>query len=124
MLYILSFLHQTATVGGVSNSQHRCISYLSYIKPQPFHVITFSSTSCISYLSYIKPQLYPDAVNSSKVVYLIFPTSNRNIIFNLKWMDALYILSFLHQTATREISSCYPIGCISYLSYIKPQLRW
>ena len=33
----------------------------------------------------------------------------------------LYIVLFLHQTTTMELTGCNHIGCISYYSYIKPQ---
>ena len=34
----------------------------------------------------------------------------------------LYIFWFLHQTTTLSISFCFSLGCISFDSYIKPQL--
>ena len=77
-LYILSFLHQTATLFVSANAAARCISYLSYIKPQPTATIFAISLCCISYLSYIKPQHNYDVKQRTNVVYLIFPTSNRN----------------------------------------------
>ena len=35
VLYIVLFLHQTTTVIAKDEQQVRCISYYSYIKPQP-----------------------------------------------------------------------------------------
>ena len=121
-LYILSFLHQTATASGLIFVNPCCISYLSYIKPQ--HLIN-SPILCT-------------------VVYLIFPTSNRNLqiffislhqLYILSFLhqtativltyiakSMLYILSFLHQTATAPLFIIILNSCISYLSYIKPQL--
>ena len=98
-----------------------CISYLSYIKPQLIRKQVLTQYRCISYLSYIKPQ--PEIVRSfiSCVVYLIFPTSNRNSLLEKRITLVLYILSFLHQTATYANSSQEGSSCISYLSYIKPQ---
>ena len=122
-----------------------CISYLSYIKPQLVLLYRFIRPRCISYLSYIKPQLFCNDKFIFHVVYLIFPTSNRNLLCffsitdfvvylifptsnrNLAWMYncvvPLYILSFLHQTATKWLSLLRNVSCISYLSYIKPQLE-
>ena len=62
------------------------------------------------------------AIARDGVVYLIFPTSNRNIWQALSFNIPLYILSFLHQTATWYCNGYALFCCISYLSYIKPQL--
>ena len=78
--------------------------------------------SCISYLSYIKPQLLNILILILIVVYLIFPTSNRNTGTAKVSISELYILSFLHQTATDKDTTISQTCCISYLSYIKPQL--
>ena len=143
-LYILSFLHQTATLIHNCILQGSCISYLSYIKPQLARDFFLSISGCISYLSYIKPQPIAASNNQANVVYLIFPTSNRNlksrysqsrIVVYLIFptsnrnssllvlnMVKLYILSFLHQTATQLLKLAQSSCCISYLSYIKPQL--
>ena len=55
-LYILLFLHQTTTHISHSTRRSGCISYYSYIKPQPDTVRLFDMLGCISYYSYIKPQ--------------------------------------------------------------------
>ncbi len=55
-----------------------CISSLSYIKPQPCLLFLIKSRRCISSLSYIKPQLSVTLYASAKVVFLPYPTSNRN----------------------------------------------
>ena len=55
-LYIVLFLHQTTTLPSDSNVYSSCISYYSYIKPQPLGILRWTSLSCISYYSYIKPQ--------------------------------------------------------------------
>ena len=39
-LYIVRFLHQTTTIGAAEPRLARCISSVSYIKPQPPDVIT------------------------------------------------------------------------------------
>ena len=101
----------------------RCISLFSYIKPQLKSIRLWSTTSCISLFSYIKPQLREGKHGVSLVVYLCFPTSNRNCLSTRKLPqfvvylcfptsnrncdpavtmgDLLYIFVFLHQTATR-----------------------
>ena len=78
------------------------------------------------------------------VVYLSFPTSNHNNLFTRTQPLALYIFRFLHQTTTSRaavssVRKLYifrflhqtttvrsvlqsPISCISFVSYIKPQL--
>ena len=99
--------------------------------------------SCISFDSYIKPQrlYFPSA--GSRVVYLLIPTSNHNLLHLLFVLLKLYIFWFLHQTTTYSSFLCiwttlyifwflhqtttfgeivhYKGGCISFDSYIKPQ---
>ena len=56
------------------------------------------------------------------VVYRSIPTSNRNASLLINSVVMLYIVLFLHQTATYKIFYCGEYGCISFYSYIKPQL--
>ena len=55
-----------------------CISFDSYIKPQPVRGTKRTLLSCISFDSYIKPQLKSVKPFRSPVVYLLIPTSNHN----------------------------------------------
>ena len=55
-LYIFWFLHQTTTSIKEDSKQLRCISFDSYIKPQPWSHYHCHSRCCISFDSYIKPQ--------------------------------------------------------------------
>ena len=102
----------------------RCISLFSYIKPQLPFVLPQLSTCCISLFSYIKPQLIPTWAFLGTVVYLCFPTSNRNHIKVLSQNTKLYIFVFLHQTATPLCRGTHEFRCISLFSYIKPQLLY
>ena len=99
-LYIVRFLHQTTTcppffllllccISFVSYIKPqpdtlqliralRCISFVSYIKPQPFLSRACNINSCISFVSYIKPQLEREDDMLKQVVYRSFPTSNHN----------------------------------------------
>ena len=79
MLYIILFLHQTTTWILCGRVAKRCISYYSYIKPQPVRVIGIAIMSCISYYSYIKPQPGRGRGRLSGVVYHTIPTSNHNL---------------------------------------------
>ena len=100
-LYILSFLHQTATVKYTQSDASGCISYLSYIKPQLAFRIKSKGVSCISYLSYIKPQQSE-------------PT---------RWTSSCCISYLSYIKPQHEVAKYFnPYRCISYLSYIKPQL--
>ena len=121
-LYIFWFLHQTTTHWLQGKADHSCISFDSYIKPQPvgsaianiFGCISFDSyikpqlihcrslveTRCISFDSYIKPQLYDVLWWLLTVVYLLIPTSNHNIDGQSEVAIQLYIFWFLHQTTT------------------------
>ena len=55
-----------------------CISSVSYIKPQRLTAIAVVLIGCISSVSYIKPQPAAITVNLMNVVYRPFPTSNHN----------------------------------------------
>ena len=143
-LYIFWFLHQTTTARAEKLFPYSCISFDSYIKPQLFARSWTFVHGCISFDSYIKPQLIRVRRFHHSVVYLLIPTSNHNIGNFLKLLNRLYIFWFLHQTTTtlsapprslelyifwflhqtttwccsRWCSWC----CISFDSYIKPQL--
>ena len=121
-LYIFWFLHQTTTHALAPLMLSSCISFDSYIKPQPARHRRLSIT----------------------VVYLLIPTSNHNNLRVVKkesqlyifWFlhqtttvipllfitKVLYIFWFLHQTTTSSTGGWIWDRCISFDSYIKPQL--
>ena len=99
-LYIFWFLHQTTTTS----------------------IFVCLDTRCISFDSYIKPQLDKEELNGYCVVYLLIPTSNHNRICETLFPILLYIFWFLHQTTTRSRLQSHLHCCISFDSYIKPQL--
>ena len=125
-------------------SDFSCISFASYIKPQRKRVMFVSISSCISFASYIKPQQIKVSIEILKVVYLSLPTSNHNclhmvflvlMLYIFRFLHQtttynsgapaarwLYIFRFLHQTTTRRATGRTLSGCISFASYIKPQL--
>ena len=100
LLYIFWFLHQTTTLCGE----------------------TLRTQCCISFDSYIKPQLLPRKALPFSVVYLLIPTSNHNYTKGGYFVGSLYIFWFLHQTTTSMMVDGSCCGCISFDSYIKPQL--
>ena len=122
-----------------------CISFDSYIKPQLYPRQCGLIECCISFDSYIKPQLYKGLINLYLVVYLLIPTSNHNqsqkyhdsMMLYIFWFlhqtttlmlhrifsTELYIFWFLHQTTTYSLSATEQRRCISFDSYIKPQLN-
>ena len=102
----------------------RCISYYSYIKPQLTLGWIVPLSSCISYYSYIKPQPRSKAICRFFVVYRTIPTSNHNLVGIWKTTLLLYIVLFLHQTTTYGYGYFFKRCCISYYSYIKPQLSY
>ena len=55
-LYIFWFLHQTTTHTQQGLASGCCISFDSYIKPQPVIFLSNLQSCCISFDSYIKPQ--------------------------------------------------------------------
>ena len=56
------------------------------------------------------------------VVYRTIPTSNHNLVSIQTLVVELYIVLFLHQTTTSSTTFFSSVCCISYYSYIKPQL--
>ena len=64
-LYIVRFLHQTTTGEVAVTNTDSCISFVSYIKPQPHYHCMFFFPCCISFVSYIKPQ---PSVSSSAIM--------------------------------------------------------
>ena len=98
-----------------------CISSLSYIKPQLIKCKIGKPCCCISSLSYIKPQLVAVSSVFVLVVFLPYPTSNRNSDLCNFSIGTLYFFLILHQTATICVCLMRLTGCISSLSYIKPQ---
>ena len=79
-------------------------------------------SGCISFVSYIKPQPTRKRERFFSVVYLSFPTSNHNHPLLDGIINQLYIFRFLHQTTTLRRSVLLCTRCISFVSYIKPQL--
>ena len=100
MEFLVRFLHQTTT----SSITHSC------------------NIGCISSVSYIKPQRCESFLMLKYVVYRPFPTSNHNSPVEYHWPISLYIVRFLHQTTTIKLKTVGRFGCISSVSYIKPQL--
>ena len=121
LLYIFWILHQTTTAMLPSPTRERCISFESYIKPQPTCCCNLATVCCISFESYIKPQLYGIGDMISSVVYLLNPTSNHNLSLGVFSCSMLYIFWILHQTTTSLMPSTAWRRCISFESYIKPQ---
>ena len=120
-LYIFWFLHQTTTFSSFAICSLCCISFDSYIKPQPIQ-----NKGCLIEVVYL---LIPTSnhnycrqkLGQVRVVYLLIPTSNHNLnsySFAHIW---LYIFWFLHQTTTPTTYSLKFYSCISFDSYIKPQ---
>ena len=99
-LYIFWFLHQTTTWACLSRALLRCISFDSYIKPQLLAADNHRRKCCISFDSYIKPQPRGALCFGILVVYLLIPTSNHNLMSELRMINWLYIFWFLHQTTT------------------------
>ena len=121
-LYIFWFLHQTTTVFFIE--QFKAQLYIFWFLHQTTTAKIFSNInfSCISFDSYIKPQLQRSLSSLLLVVYLLIPTSSHNILRKAHVPDELYIFWFLHQTTTAVNVFLVKIRCISFDSYIKPQL--
>ena len=102
LLYIFWILHQTTTLCLSAFLLLGCISFESYIKPQPALVLKTAQERCISFESYIKPQLR-----------MLTETSIRRCIS---------FESYIKPQPQLE-ATINKLGCISFEFYIKPQLN-
>ena len=112
MLYIVRFLHQTTTRYADYKKDMRCISFVSYIKPQlrlaicqPFSVV---------YRSFPTSNHNHDVLLGKDicVVYRSFPTSNHNGLQLIIQIKKLYIVRFLHQTTTNHYELHFAPGVV------------
>ena len=120
-MYVFWILHQTTTLALGEYTEIGCISFDSYIKPQP--TMKPSGRNKVVYLLIPTSNHNPtmSVMCSIRVVYLLIPTSNHNRLHVLPMSGLLYIFWFLHQTTTQGIWRWYINSCISFDSYIKPQ---
>ena len=122
LLYIFWFLHQTTTCIILTLQIWRCISFDSYIKPQLLLNLNFSLSVVYLLIPTSNHNVEDGLTRQEKVVYLLIPTSNHNRGCSYQEQDLLYIFWFLHQTTTKGLYLNSVICCISFDSYIKPQL--
>ena len=143
-MYIFWFLHQTTTLGSLGSAAVCCISFDSYIKPQL--AVHPEVASAVVYL------LIPTSNHNWKkkhlnnyllyIFWFLHQTTTARAFFTVRlrlyifWFlhqtttslcaplggTLLYIFWFLHQTTTPSKGSTKPRCCISFDSYIKPQL--
>ena len=99
-LYIVLFLHQTTTLSHLLRSWLMLYIVLFLHQTTTNRLICLFCRCCISYYSYIKPQPDHQTTSEGCVVYRTIPTSNHNssCLGNLR--TRLYIVLFLHQTTT------------------------
>ena len=95
--------------------------FMSYIKPQPASSIEYTRIVYSTIPTSNHNPLLPDG-HSLSVVYRTIPTSNHNWKVFALHHHLLYIVLFLHQTTTDTDYDYTDYRCISYYSYIKPQL--
>ena len=60
---------------------------------------------------------------ATKLYFFPYLHQTTTVFENVLNFIKLYFFPYLHQTTTPETSSCLGLGCISFLIYIKPQLR-
>ena len=77
-LYIFRFLHQTTTFYCVCVFNGRLYIFRFLHQTTTTYRIILQVCRCISFVSYIKPQLDGYKKREAGVVYLSFPTSNHN----------------------------------------------
>ena len=130
---------------GSDQKLRSCISFDSYIKPQRLlFIIDYRSvvylliptsnhnhTATLIMIDNVVYLLIPTSNHNlyfctkvlRYVVYLLIPTSNHNLFMMRFFCIWLYIFWFLHQTTTYACFYAFVYCCISFDSYIKPQLR-
>ena len=100
-----------------------CIPFISYIKPQHLFIYCLKMFCCIPFISYIKPQLrYAVRERSLGCIPFISYIKPQRPKFSAHATAGLYIILFLHQATTEAQRSKLLERCISFFSYIKPQL--
>ena len=121
VLYFFLILHQTATTCRCWCHHRGCISSLSYIKPQQSGLE--DGADLVVFLPYPTSNRNTSSLylDSFWVVFLPYPTSNRNECYRNPNFEPLYFFLILHQTATKKLWMLNKLSCISSLSYIKPQ---
>ena len=102
-LYIAYVLHQTTTTKKRPRMVSRCISLMSYIKPQLKRGDRDTVECCISLMSYIKPQLARCGL--------------------LRVCRCISLMSYIKPQHANGVAT-KDFGCISLMSYIKPQRAW
>ena len=144
-MYIFWFLHQTTTFDLCPNQPKSCISFDSYIKPQQWShnyrfcwvVYLLIPTSNHNFGSILNSrlmlyifwflhqtttiQLKIPSVKMLYIFWFLHQTTTR--IDNMRVDAQLYIFWFLHQTTTSTSKTLQRCCCISFDSYIKPQLN-
>ena len=121
-LYIFWLLHQTTTYRHTYSPASRCISFDSYIKPQLHRRLQCSHLVVYLLTPTSNHNFFPSKSFNADVVYLLTPTSNHNFGTVSFFIVELYIFWLLHQTTTVCRYSFNSNSCISFDSYIKPQL--
>ena len=144
-LYIVLFLHQTTTEESICLPSWGCISFFSYIKPQlmprslMLRLVVYrsfpTSNHNLSAICFLGVELY--------IVFFLHQTTTSGVSWMLpqtlyivlflhqtttfckstSHLSALYIVLFLHQTTTFHHLLYSIMRCISFFSYIKPQLK-
>ena len=96
--------------------------FMSYIKPQQIAYLCTVFKVVYRTIPTSNHNLKEHIPKPSSVVYRTIPTSNHNRLLSCLVIWVLYIVLFLHQTTTALAQESNSRRCISYYSYIKPQL--
>ena len=122
-LYIFWFLHQTTTASMNTAPSLCCISFDSYIKPQPATCGPIPSGSCISFDSYIKPQLraVQQKIALGCISFDSYIKPQQIDLYPQPPCSCISFDSYIKPQPGLRIK-CSVFGCISFDSYIKPQL--
>ena len=92
-LYIFWFLHQTTTVFAMSSFCPSCISFDSYIKPQLVGMFNTKHRVVYLLIPTSNHNLMTSIIDLENVVYLLIPTSNHNLLWFFDfWSKVVYLL--------------------------------
>ena len=83
-LFMVFFLHQTTTIGNIEIICRKLFMVFFLHQTTTTEIWSMREKGCLWSFSYIKPQLPSELMQTSRVVYGLFPTSNHNL-GDLRW---------------------------------------
>ena len=124
LLYIVRFLHQTTTVNEISNL-FRKLYIVRFLHQTTTMFVRDFTTVKLYIVRFLHQTTTAECLkkNNLKLYIVRFLHQTTTTGKRKHYGVTLYIVRFLHQTTTFGDYTKRMMGCISSVSYIKPQLR-